>query len=214
DNLNFLSLFTKKTTDKGFSLFYKNSKRIDTIEKSDNFAESVIENVLTNEIVVPYVTLCVKNHTDPPWSKMYRLIRKQYGDGYAQLTIMDSKIQWYFDKKDMVKYTRLLISRVKIMGPMGIGVEKFDLNNNAFQVFLYSNDKKDLLTALKWSEKSLLNNNDVYKINCIDTKANLLYKLGRTDEAILLEEKVVVLVPELDEYKDILKKMKRGERTW
>lgn len=45
----------------------------------------------------------------------------------------------------------------------------------------------------------------------IDTKANLLYKLGKTDEAIALEEQAVATLPG---NKQILDKMKQGLPTW
>jgi hypothetical protein len=50
----------------------------------------------------------------------------------------------------------------------------------------------------------------------IDTYANILYKLGKKEEAISWEEKAVTLVGEADKksYQETLDKMKRGEKTW
>jgi hypothetical protein len=50
----------------------------------------------------------------------------------------------------------------------------------------------------------------------MDTYANLLYRLGRNDEAIEWEEKVVTLNPNPkdEEFVETLKKMKAGKPTW
>lgn len=51
------------------------------------------------------------------------------------------------------------------------------LNNDAWDVFLNSNDKEILKKALKWMESVIRRNpNDA---NSIDTYANLLYKVGK-----------------------------------
>ena len=50
----------------------------------------------------------------------------------------------------------------------------------------------------------------------MDTYANILYKLGRTNEAIKVEEKALALADESDKkgYQDVIDKMKKGEKTW
>ena len=50
----------------------------------------------------------------------------------------------------------------------------------------------------------------------IDTYANLLYKLGKKDEAITWEQKALDLAPEGEKksYEETLDKMKKGEKTW
>ncbi len=48
----------------------------------------------------------------------------------------------------------------------------------------------------------------------IDTYANLLYKLGRKDDAINWEQKALSLSPGDPDFTTALSKMKRGEPTW
>jgi tetratricopeptide (TPR) repeat protein len=50
--------------------------------------------------------------------------------------------------------------------------------------------------------------------NYLDTYANLLYKLGRTEEALRYEEKAFALAPNDKDITDNLSKMKKGEPTW
>ncbi len=48
------------------------------------------------------------------------------------------------------------------------------------------------------------------------TYANLLHKSGKTAEVIQWEEKAINLAPEAEKvnYRNVLDKMKKGEKTW
>ena len=51
----------------------------------------------------------------------------------------------------------------------------------------------------------------------MDTYANLLYKAGDKDEAIRIQSEAVEIAGEKDEngqFSNVLKKMKKGEKTW
>jgi hypothetical protein len=83
-------------------------------------------------------------------------------------------------------------------------------------MFLRSNDKVKLEKALAWSEIAVgtkqLTGGTLGSY--LDTKANLLYKLGKTEDAISIETKAVKASPEDDEIKGNLEKMKEGKHTW
>jgi hypothetical protein len=67
--------------------------------------------------------------------------------------------------------------------------------------------------ALEWSKRS-------FSIQAIpafmDTYANILYKMGKKDEAIAWEEKAAKLESEGERqsYLQTIDKMKKGEKTW
>jgi hypothetical protein len=67
--------------------------------------------------------------------------------------------------------------------------------------------------ALDWSKESFKDNRDP---NFLDTYANLLYKLGKKDDAIAWEQQAADLVPtgEKKSYLDTIDKMKSGQKTW
>jgi hypothetical protein len=48
----------------------------------------------------------------------------------------------------------------------------------------------------------------------IDTYANLLFKIGKVDEAIKMEEKALSLNPTSKDTLSALEKMKKGLQTW
>lgn len=90
------------------------------------------------------------------------------------------------------------------------------LNEVAWGFFEKVTDTKALENALIWSKRSL----EIYPDNhmFIDTYANLLYKLGRNEEAITNEKEALRIAIEAKAdtkgYEKTLKKMNSGEKTW
>jgi thiol-disulfide isomerase/thioredoxin len=88
------------------------------------------------------------------------------------------------------------------------------LNNVAWKFFETTSDKKALNDALSWSKRSL----EIYPENpmWMDTYANLLYKLGKNEEAVALEEEAFELVGKESKegFKNTLQKMREGQKTW
>ena len=106
--------------------------------------------------------------------------------------------------------------------------DDWNLNAAAWDVFLYCMNKSILKMALRWSNVSILvagTDNEINPIDqYIDTKANLLYKIGKIKEAIVTEEKAYEILNSNAEKKGIkgsgksylatLETMKRGKPTW
>jgi len=70
-----------------------------------------------------------------------------------------------------------------------------------------------LQQALEWSKKSFQKDNNA---GFMDTYANLLYKMGKKDDAIAWETKAMNASPEGERknYQETLEKMNKGEKTW
>mgnify|MGYP001208101454 CR=1 FL=1 len=90
------------------------------------------------------------------------------------------------------------------------------LNEVAWEFFEKAADTKSLEDALRWSKRSL----EIYPDNhiFIDTYANLVYKLGRKEEAITKETEALNITKRKKSdptvYEATLLKMKIGEKTW
>jgi len=91
------------------------------------------------------------------------------------------------------------------------------LNDIAWTVFLKVSDKNVLQNALNWSKRSreLAPDNSGY----LDTYANLLYKLGRKEEAITSEKEALGYDAKANKEPnatmvEVLRKMIAGEKTW
>lgn len=97
------------------------------------------------------------------------------------------------------------------------------LNSWAWVIFVNSTDKDELNKALSWSKRSMELQQGPQEPEDLDTYANLLYKLGRVQEAIEWEEKAVqadnhrskkMNVDPQPVYEQTLQKMKKSEKTW
>jgi len=87
-----------------------------------------------------------------------------------------------------------------------------ELNNFAWGVFEGCPDMTCVSKILDWS-KRLRDNKDA---SYVDTYANILYKLGKKDDAIALETKAMDLAGASDKasFQETIDKMKKGEKTW
>lgn len=90
------------------------------------------------------------------------------------------------------------------------------LNTWSWTLFEHSKEESELRKALEWSKRSNeLEPADPY---FIDTYANILYKLGLVQEAIIWQKKAIQQL-EIKGYKNLaiqqnLEKMNKGEKTW
>ena len=90
------------------------------------------------------------------------------------------------------------------------------LNEVSWKFFEKVTDTKALENALRWSKRSL----EIYPENhmFIDIYANLLYKVGQKQEAIVNETEALRIATDAKSgtkmYETILLKMKDGEKTW
>ena len=104
--------------------------------------------------------------------------------------------------------------------------DAWGLNSAAWDVFLHCSDRKIISKALAWSELSIKLEEPDPNVQYLDTKANLLYRLGRVQEAIDWEKKAIEVGIAnakkrgrekgdfFDEYTATVDKMKKGEPTW
>jgi len=103
--------------------------------------------------------------------------------------------------------------------------DSWELNVRAWQVFERCSDESTLAKALQWIESSI-KLAPLTSIQFMDTRANLLYKMGRREEAIATEEAALKEDrrnaqnegKEKGDFSDgftaTIEKMKKGEPTW
>ncbi|WP_316847619.1 hypothetical protein [Pedobacter psychrodurus] len=106
-------------------------------------------------------------------------------------------------------------SSVKLYAYICNEAEPYFLNFVAAAVFENCHDPACVVEALNWSKRSVdgtTSKNPAF----MATYANLLHKSGKTAEVIQWEEKAINLAPEAEKvnYRNVLDKMKKGEKTW
>jgi hypothetical protein len=214
----------KKTNDRGFNLFNKYANRIDSLIGKKGYSQRVIDYLIQQSDINP--RLWKENGKaiveKPHWNQLKSLLVKKYPLNMAERNILNAKIGWYNFKKDWKNIARFNVLRIEKYGLDTAGIEKAVLNNLIWDViFQHCNDKIILNKAINWME--ILIKADSTYTAVIDTYANLLYKVGRVQEAIYWEEKAQDIEEERvtkfngtpdKVYKETVEKMRSGIPTW
>lgn len=215
ENINFLySFYTLLSTkDRAFELFYSHARFADSITNNDRgFANSYAYYLIFNEQVSPKLDFARDSNVNPNWKAISDSLIIKYPKIDVDDMVLNAQLSWYKFKKNWVKYSQLLVDKVEkkdldnYTGWNGI----MTLNSSAFDIFLYSSNKKFLNKAIIWSEKSMQLDKKP-NVGLMDTKGSLLYKIGRKKEAILLYKQIVQMD---SRFAVTLKKMEKGLPTW
>ena len=204
ENLEFLNMFTNSSKDKGFDIFLKQGKQVDKI-LGQGIAAKKVKEIIMQEEVYPNIPRTPDAVID--WNALKAGVAKKY-PAYGDEVISGIKIQYYQSKKDWSNFQTEVMAYMKKYGQ---NVSPENLNNFAWAVFENCADTKCVEQALEWSKRSF---KDKENPMFMDTYANILYKLGKKDEAIKWEEKALALSNGESTYQETLDKMKKGEKTW
>jgi thioredoxin-related protein len=221
------------TSDRYFKFFYKQPDLADSIIDKTVFGKRV--QVAEKKVVIPLIRkeeVSDKIYKDgkpvtrpePNWNAIHKSVLKKYGEKYCDILFPFDEIVFYNEAKDWKNFMKYVEKRMKKYPPKPngklFGVEIYSdagtLNLWTWEVFKGCNDNKLLEKAVLWAELAIsLEEDPAIKAYYVDTKANLLYKLGRVKEAIELEQKAVELSKGKDEsINEIFGKMKAGLPTW
>ena len=205
-NIPILFEFTNSSQDKGFPLLQANAARVDAVVGAGKTAQKMKE-IAIQETIAPAIART--GNTSPDFDAIHTSLVKQYPaqadelTAYAKVAYAQQTQNWPAFQTNIVAY----------MAKYCNNCNPAELNEYAWTVFENCKDKDCLEKALAWSQMSFEKNQEP---GMMDTYANLLYKLGRTNEAIRVEEKALALADEGDKkgYQEVIDKMKKGEKTW
>lgn len=239
ENIEFVASTLDRPDMVLFEMFYPDGKEVNRVKQSDWYAKKVVDKIINNEKVQPFLNT-VQGNSEPDWHLLYNTIAKNYGDDYAGRNVLDAKIQWYSTKSDGLRWARSLNDKIEKYGSDTTDLsEDFRLISAAEIAWLNlgrtSELSNEIITELSricvWVEgvtrrgekltSDYANRWDMY----MDTYANLLYKAGRTADAIRWEELAIATLKETvkDEetvanfstgYGKTLEKMRAGQPTW
>lgn len=204
DDLLYLLKVTNTVEDSGFSFLQKNTAEINR-KLGDNTAETTIMKLIFRSEIEPYL-----EKPDIDWDKIEKSAIKKYGS-LGQERVWANRLIFYYENNDSVnlgKYYKLYFEKVI---PFNRSI--LHINNLTWYVFKNISDTSILNTAVNVAKYNL----EKYAgtdPNSIDTYANLLYKVGFKNEAILWEKKAATLSNTREEIKINLDRMTRNEKTW
>jgi thioredoxin-related protein len=218
-----------KTTDRYFNLFYRNPDYVDSVINNgkQKISGNVVRIVIRREEIVDKIYKNRKPITNPKpnWTQIQKTIQTKYGKEYKDMFFPDEQIYFYSQISDWKNYIRYVNKKIRKFPPTKAGKrfgpqfgDEWHLNSYAWEVFQNCNDKRSLRQAIKWSSMviDLVDDADI-KSNYIDTKANLLYKMGNTKKAMEMEEIALSMATSkhhIDSYQKTIAKMKAGAPTW
>lgn len=209
--------------DRFFLACYNSPELIDTAI-GRTIAKECMKFLIRRDVVLPLLYRGDNPiRTDPDWNIIKTAIN-QYKKLSIEQFLLQAKIDFYYKTKNWEIYSVLRSKQIKKYPPVAGKQDIFDnLNSQAWYVFLECNERKSLERALKWSELSIEMEMPNPQPGLYDTYANILYKLGRKDEAIKYQriavEKNEVLTKQTGRNSGAdltinLEKMLKGQPTW
>ncbi len=204
ENLEMLLKSASSSDTKSYQLISKNRAKIDEI-MGPGTVNKTLAMILMNEQVLSKI----KQDQNLDINILQDELAQSHADIDMTEMFVRFKPQFYFSKKDWPAFKESVESFLA-----KTDVAPLQLNSFAWTIFENCDDNSCIEAALTWSEKSLEDdkNNSAF----LDTYANLLYKKGDKDNAILTQEKAVATADEdsKQELQVNLDKMKKGEPTW
>jgi thioredoxin-related protein len=205
-NLGLLLELTENSKDPGFDMMQQKPEKFDEVF-GKGVAKTSIQNIIMQEEVFNKLKASPKE--TPDWNTIAAAATKKY-PVYGSEAVEKAKLRWYQRNKD---WNNFQASVTTYMKKYGSDISPSELNDFAWTVFQNCKDMTCVSEALEWSKRSFEKNQDP---GFIDTYANILYKMGKTDEAIQWETKALSLAAEGDKkgYQETIDKMKKAEKTW
>ena len=217
-NIDFIERYPQmlKPQDRLFQLCYQEGVKVDSALHDKDFAERTVNAVIYKEEIIPKLKAGWDKNAAPDWEKIGASISRQFGQSYVSGNLNQGKCVWYKHIKDGKDYAHYLVLITEpgfrkngIRSPMEAG---FYYNNRACDIFLYDDNKAELNMALAWMDAAIKVAGT--NANLADSKASVLYKLGRKNEAVNLEAEAAKLDPKDKDIAETLKKMQTGQKIW
>ncbi|MGQ7857116.1 thioredoxin fold domain-containing protein [Pedobacter sp. WC2501] len=203
ENLEFISRYTRSTKSKGFELMLKDPEKTDAILGKGK-SNKILSTIILEENIYPALRKPNANI-----DSLAASARAKYPTVDISEPVDLMKIQIFQSEKKWDKFQPAVLSYMK---KYGTEVRADMLNSFAWTVFENCKDNNCITEALSWSKRSV-DETQSKEPAYLDTYANLLYKLGKKDQAIAMQQKAVDLVAAENkaQYQVTLEKMKKGK---
>ncbi|RLJ72754.1 thioredoxin family protein [Pedobacter alluvionis] len=203
ENLEFISRYTRSTKSKGFELMLKDPEKTDAILGKGK-SNKILSTIILEENIYPALRKPNANI-----DSLAASARAKYPTVDISEPVDLMKIQIFQSEKKWDKFQPAVLSYMK---KYGTEVTAEMLNSFAWTVFENCKDPDCIAEALSWSKRSV-DETQSKEPSYLDTYANLLYKLGKKDQAIAMQQKAVDLVAAENkaQYQVTLEKMKKGK---
>ena len=233
ENLRFIDRFNHLITSKDriFQLSYSIPKKIDSAIKYKGSADYYVQSTIVKEEIKTRLFKDDKPlFKKPDWNRIGRIITDKYPNVDIKKLVLNYQVIYYSQLKDWEQWVKYQDEIVKsyLSKPASSEISP-QLNDLAWNAFLDCNAEKVLAKALEWVELAIKLSGSEAQIEFLDTRANVLYKLGRVKDAIVQEEKAIEkglarsnekdvnlqsLMSAVNNYRKIVETMRNGEPTY
>lgn len=241
--VTFISHFTDTVTDRGFTLIYQHPAEADAALGHSGFPRRFIGILIYKAILKMPIQNGIKTHIDPDWRELSKNVFQNFPlftEAAADSLVLSSEFYYYLKVKDAEGYAKSVEEALNkfppsakgtsfddVVGGQQLGAPHCDawgLNHVAWFSFLTFNDATVLRKAVNWADMAILygaGTNTLHQY--MDTKANLLYKIGDIKQAeemeqqTLAERKKATTDPNdlfVKSYTETLYKFESGKPTW
>lgn len=219
---DFISSFPSLITpsDPFFNLCYEKPTLVENIigYKSGGWADYQVRRSLTNAYIKPVISNRKLWRIQPNWDSLEHKIGVDFNTNIAKIVILDSRISFYESEENWSEYFHLLPMQIASHDHEHM-LDIMQLNSGAWNVFLFSEDTALMNKAISWTNIAIGRTaGGIFEEMVKDTKAWLLYKLGRKDESITLMNSMARLYPEDHHNRKVIENMlswmKQGVEAW
>ncbi|MCA5003694.1 thioredoxin family protein [Sphingobacterium bovistauri] len=206
--LSFIRIAEGGVNNKAFEYIYNNKEPFEKFMLSKY--QFPINDLLAFGIIKSEVTPQLYSGDEIDFDALSKNLSVKYDKIDLSKALESSRLKYLLNKKDWKEFV-LLFDKV-VENNKNISANQ--LNQYAWTFFEECSDKEGLKSALKWSKLSL--DKEPNEAALLDTYANLLYKLGDKENALIWQEKAVNAASEdlKEELSANLDKMKQGIPTW
>lgn len=207
-DITFIQSLAVSSKDIAFRFIIKHAEEVAKLKDgSENIGLQTIRRIIKNERIVP-----IFQHKDvqPDWKRIKNVLTTEYGKAGERVTL-EAMALYHYTRKDVKEFVN---TKTEILLKYPTAISNWTLNSDAWFVFENAPAAEQALlqTALKWSYKII--QEEPGNAANLDTYANLLYKMGRSAEALSWQEKAVKANPSFKEIVENYEKMKNGKPTW
>jgi thioredoxin-related protein len=223
ENIEFVGKFsdTIQSSDRIFRVCLASPDKADSMSGVfKGFSSELVKYVIAREEINPFIVKAYNSGKSPDWTGIEKAIINKYGNKYATTVIVNAKTTWYKGKKEWDSYIQNLVIQIESNGDL-TKMNWLNLNGAAWDIFKYCNDPKLLEKGLSWAQIAINNQSSDTSIKdapwtiLLDTYANLLYKLGKKEEAIeFYKKEILTKGVQAIEFYDTYVKMYNGLSTW
>lgn len=208
ENIGLLLRGATSSKSPSFVIIKNNKAKVDTLLLAKNrTANDVLSSVLSSELVMPKIRNKEENIDFPT---LQLQIEKDHPYVNMSASMARAKAQYYQGQKNWPAFKDaveeyIAASETEVFSGM--------LNSYAWSIFENCDDAACLQAALAWSKKSIAEREEPV---FVDTYANLLYKSGDKQNALIWQQKAVdnSTGRNQEAFRANLLKMQNGQPTW